>query len=257
MAISELAKPKDIVLNHATVERVGTRQAELLPQLAQIYFQTWQEQGLCASLTEATEKLAAFNPEDTTVVIDPEGKVYALIQTLPVNLSSLAFLPHRFPTYASVETACCFAQRDTDPNYLICFSINALPNYRIKLANSNSQSLARFLLTHLPTPSNCRKVAYSRFCNYDGPDPLSFYLKNLGHSQQLGAVGMHENLGGLTVAIINAARPEDSRGGGANVLVLYPKNEQEAIKITAAKKTRRLNPPPILTQNNHCLFLDI
>ncbi|HLE49948.1 MAG TPA: hypothetical protein VI791_02310 [Patescibacteria group bacterium] len=68
---------------------------------------------------------------------------------------------------------------------------------------------------------------------------------------------MHENLGGLTVAIIPNARPEDSRGGGANVLVLYPKNEQEAIKITAAKKTRRLTPPPILTQNNHCLFLDI
>lgn len=35
MATSELAKPKEITLNHVIVERVGTRQAELLPQLAQ------------------------------------------------------------------------------------------------------------------------------------------------------------------------------------------------------------------------------
>ena len=104
----------------------------------------------------------------------PEGKIYALIQTLPVNLPAL------------------------------------------------------------------------RFCHYDDPDPLSFYLKNLGHSQQLGAVGMHENLGGLTVAIIPNARPEDSRGGGANVLVLYPKNEQEAIKITAANQHRQ----PAQRENN-------
>lgn len=255
MTTSELAKPKEVILSRVSVERVGARQAELLPQLAHIYFQTWQTEGLCLSLTEATDKMAAFNPEDTYVVIDPEGKVYAIIQTLPVNLPSLAHLPYAFPTYASVEAASANHQTDENPNFLICFSINALPNYRIKLSNSNSQSLARFLLTNLPTA--CVKIAYSRFCNYDGPTPLDFYLKNLGNSQKLGAVGMHENLGGITFAIISNSRPEDLTGGGANVLVVYPKNEQDAAKITTTKEDRRLHPPPTIVADNHCLFLDV
>ncbi len=255
MATPELAKPKEIILNQISVERVGDKQAELLPQLAQIYFQTWQAEGLCPSLTEAADKMAAFNPQDTYVVIDPEGKIYALIQTLPVNLPSLAYLPYRFPTYKSVETASARRQKADNPNYLICFSINALPGYRVTAPEGETQSLARFLLTHLPTA--CVKVAYSRFCHYDGPALLDFYLKNLGNSQKLGAVGMHENLGGLTVAIIAGSRPEDMRGGGANVIVLYPKNEPEAAKITTIKAARRLHPPPTLIQNNHCLFLDV
>lgn len=255
MTTSESAKPKEAILSRVSVKRVGARQTELLPQLAHIYFQTWQAEGLCPSLTEAADKMAAFNPEDCYVVIDPGGKVYALIQTLPVNLPSLAHLPYAFPTYASIEAASASHQKAENPNYLICFSINALPNYRIKLTNSNSQSLARFLLTNLPTA--CVKIAYSRFCNYDGPSPLDFYLKNLGNSQKLGAVGMHENLGGITFAIISNSRPEDLSGGGANVLVVYPKNEQAAAKIITIKEARRLQPPPTIIQGNHCLFLDI
>lgn len=255
---AELAKPKEKVLEDVRVDRVWNRQEQLLPQLTQIYFETWAAEGLCASYEEAAVKMAAFNPADTYVVISEAGEVYALVQTLPVHLPSLAYLPHRFPTYTSVEVASRAAERDAHPNFVICFSINARPGFKIKAAEDKNISLARFLLTNLPTPPDCHKVAYSRFCNYAGGSLLDFYLSNLGSPKKLGAAGMHENLGGITAAIIENSRPEDSRGGGANVIVTYPNTPEEAILFSQIKANRADHPPTVIKYaDGHVYFADV
>jgi hypothetical protein len=82
-------------------------------------------------------------------------------------------------------------------------------------------------------------------------------LNNLTNPKGLGPVGMHENLGGLTVAIILNSRREDLGSGGANILVLYPKDEVEATDFAGIKTTRLKQPPGVIEQDNHYFFLDI
>lgn len=255
MATPELTKRKEVILDRVQIIRVAHRQTELLPQLAQIYFQTWNNEGLCPTYEEAFSKMESFNPDDTYVIIDDSNHVYALIQTLPVALDSPAGLPDQFPTYQSVESASTNHLQPNQPNFIICFSINALPGFRIQ-DNGKNVSLARYLLTNLPVPPNCHKIAYSRFRDHNDCSPLDFYLQNQDDPQKLGAVGMHENLGGITVAIIYNSRPEDIRGGGANVIVYYPNNQAEADRVNSIKSDRLKRSPPVLIKENHALFLD-
>ncbi len=263
MASAELETKKE-VLNHVSVIRVGARQAELLPQLAKIYHETWRAEGLCSSEADAIEKMAAFNPEDTFVVIDDEtGEAYALIQTLPVTTPLLVNIPTEYPTYRSVENKCKAHAEATNPNFVICFSINVLPGYRVQVSPDTDWSLARFLIDGLPVPPNANRVAYSRFSHYDGPTPLDFYLDHLADPRSLGPVGMHENIAGpkksgITFAIIEEARPEDVNGGRANVLVVYPKNDAERDAFEAARTRRLLHPPLTRTQGNNIItFADV
>lgn len=255
MATAELVRSKEIILSNVTMVKVGERQTRLLPQLATIYYQTWQAEGLCGSLTEAAEKMAAFDPENAYIIIDEAKEiVYALIQTLPIHLPSLAYLPHVFPTYRSVEEACLAHSKAINPNFLICFSINVLPGYRIGLTQEKTQSLSRFLLKNLPVPSGANRVAYSRFNAIEG-DPLEFYLKHLNDTRAWGAVGIHE-IEGVTAFIIKNARPEDIRGGGCNIPVVYPKTPEEAAQFTRIKAMRRLRRPLTRHQGNIITFTD-
>jgi|CXWL01.1.fsa_nt_gi hypothetical protein len=70
MTTPELTNRKDVILNRVGLLRVAHRQKELLPQLAQIYFQTWNDEGLCPTYEEAFSKMESFNPDDTYVIID-------------------------------------------------------------------------------------------------------------------------------------------------------------------------------------------
>ncbi len=257
MATTELVQPKEITLRNVSVAKVGDRQTHLLPQLATIYYQTWQTENLCGSLTEATNKLTTFDPENAYVVIDGTSEtVYALIQTLPIQVPGLESVPDCFPTYASVETACAGHYRTLKPNFVLCFSVNALPNYRVVRPDGVTVSLARFLLKSLPVPNAANKLAYSRFSHLDAT-PLEHYLMHLDNPQALGAVGMHEHFGGITAAIINHSRPEDQAGGGANVLILYPKNEAEKTAFAKTKAMRLLHRPFLQSNDQRILFKDV
>lgn len=257
MATAELAVEKETLLEDVSVIRVGPRHKKLLPQLAQVYYRTWQPEGLCSDIDEALAKMGAFNPEDCFVVTRADSQIYALVQTLPVLLPSFAYLPHAYPTYASVEETCSAHAHSPNPNFIICFSINALPGYRVK-TNSGSMSLARFLLTRVPAPPGANRLAYSRFSSVKpGSNLLTHYRKNLLRPENLGPVGMHEAFGGLTVALIENSRLEDSRGGGGNVLLIYPKNEAEREAFEAARARRLMHLPLTRTKGNITLLVDV
>lgn len=255
MATVELIKPAEVILNEVSVIRASDRQPELLPQLAKIYFQTWSDQGLCTSLAEAEAKMAAFDPESCFVLVDSSGKAYALIQTLPVKLPALADLPKHYPTYASVEAASKEKNRPKNPNFVICFSINALPGYRVR-TDDQTLSLPRYLINALPT-EDTNQVAYSRFDASPTIPPLEYYLDHRNNPKSLGPVGMHEYFGALTGFIISSSRPEDIKSAGSNILVVYPKNGAEAAAFAKAKAERLRRLPPHTTVGPITSFLDL
>lgn len=256
MATVELVKPSEVVLKDVRIVRVSDQQPEFLDQLAKIYYQTWSGQGLCASLAEAEAKMAAFDPESGFALVDSSGKAFALIQTLPVELPTIADLPKLFPSYASVEAASKARRRPEKPNFVICFSINALPGYRVQ-TEDQTLSLPRYLISNLPKDSSSNQVAYSRFDATPTASPLEYYLDNRNHPANLGPVGMHEYFGALTGFIITASRPEDIKSAGSNVLVVYPKNEEEAAAFARVKAERLRQPPPFTTVGRITSFLDL
>lgn len=256
MGQGERLREKETVLENLRVIRVGSRQHALLSELAEIYFETWYEEGLCDTYEEAFSKMEAFDPENTFAVVDEDEFVYALVQTLPVNLP-LARIPHDFPTYASVEAASASRQTTVDPNFLICFSINVLPGFRVK-SPSGSISLARFLLSNLPVPEGANRVAYSRFNQVEpGITIFAHYQKNLYNPNRRGPAWMHEGLGGLIAATIEQARPEDFLGGGGNAIVVYPKNDEQRDAFETARAERLLHFPPTCAQGNIVTFDDV
>lgn len=255
MVTPERLNPEKTVLEDVGVLRVGALQQELLPKLAAVYFQTWNPEGLCGSLSEATDKMAAFNPKDTYVVISRNRLVYALIQTLPVSQPSLADLLTDYPNYQTVERASRDRGETVNPKFVICFSINVLPGYEVRISETETQPLVLYLLNNLPTPPRANRVAYSRFNAFEGSDPVEFYCGNLDNTRAWGPVGLHE-LKGVTTHIIKEGRPEDLRGGGYNVTVVYPKTPEEAAHFNRLKLRRRLKRPETVCDGNVITFVD-
>ena len=168
----------------------------LLPQLAQIYYQSWSPQGLCASLEQAQNKINRFDPAQSFAVVDSDGMPFALINSILTAAADIDELVRLFPTYQSVEQASFDRQIISNPTFRICFSVTALPNYRVALPGSTTDlSLSHFLINHFTRPV----VVYSRW----------------------PAVPMHQHLGAKIVAVIDNSRPEDTQSQGQNVLLQY------------------------------------
>lgn len=232
----------EVIIENPQVVSLSKAGRYIYGQLADIYFFSWNREGLCDSLDEASLKINSFDPEETFIVSDTSsGLVLAMINTLPVRAASIEDLCRQLPTYKSVEEASSKAQKVFQPNFRICFSIVASPGFRILRGESSqgkTESLSSFLIRNLPQSPKIHQIAYSRYSTITpNTNLVDYYFANLNNPQALGPVGMHEHLGGLAVAFIENSRPEDTRGGG-NILVLYPNSEEEQLRFDRIKKAR-------------------
>ncbi len=242
MAKAEGQNKSEVIIKNPQAVRLSEADSLLYPQLTDIFFQAWHNEGLCENPDTAERKVYSFDPEEAFAVIDKDtGLALAMINTLPVEVANIEDLCRKFPTYSSVEFASISHHKATFPNFRICFSVVATPGFRVlRGESSQTESLASFLLRNLPQNLNIHQIAYSRYSNIAPNTKLAdYYLANLDDPKMLGPVGMHEHLGGLAVAFLEGSRPEDLRGGGGNILVLYPNTPEEQQHFDHLKKARR------------------
>ena len=181
-----------VFLSDVRIVPVSEQPPRLLPQLAQIYYQSWSPQGLCASLEIAQDKINRFDPAQSFAVVGSD----ALINSILTNAVDIDELVRLFPTYQSVEQASFDHRVVSNPSFRICFSLTALPNHRVALPGSTTDlSLSHFLINHFTKPV----IVYSRW----------------------PAVSMHQHLGAKIVAVLDNSRPEDIQSQGQNVLLQY------------------------------------
>lgn len=221
-------------------------------QAARVYFDAWHEADnwentLCPDFPHALHRMKTYDRENTRVLLDENKNIIAVLNTLPFYAKrGIADIIQAFPTYSDLEWSSRRFERPDGhmPNYLICFSITADKGHKIR-TTQGSVSPSQFLLENFNNPWKARKLAYSRF---KGPVPMGqnlekFYFDNIktGNTNVLGAVGMHEHYGGIAVAFLSGSRPEDTEGGKGNVLVIYPKNEEERRFFNLLKFIRKEN----------------
>lgn len=247
--------------------------ADIGGDLRELHCREWQRIGLCVDEEAPESRVDQFDARGTFVVrgrtVEGTEKAVGQINTIPVKADSIAALVEHFSTYAAVvdqsREQAAQKQLPTDANYRVCFSITADQRYRVEdRQNPRGKSTAVALLQWLGDGTSERKIAYSRVGRAEQQaDPqeaaqqvLSVVLSD--DSEARGAVGLHESLGGITVAIIPDARPEDQRGGGANVLVAYPHSPQEAQQFAAIRAARQANNSKLLQEVGHgFVFTDI
>jgi|GEM_PF-4460406 len=223
------------------------------------YLETWKRAGIEMDPIQALRKIENFNPEVVFLLTNPDKtEVYAQIYTAFARVNSVREIGQKFPTYESIEKA---AQKmiPSGPNLLICFSLNCPEGFRV-LDRGVEMSLARAILTKLPTPKGVRKLAYSFMPNVSPETSLfEHYVKNLENTKTLGPTGMHEALGGIAIGMIEASRLEHRSAGGGNVLVLYPINATEEKLFAKLKVARRGSPEnlSIITEGNATYFEDV
>ncbi len=235
MTTIELAVDKKVILSHVHIAPIGCRLSELRDQLTDIYYQLWCAEGLCASRQEAAAKIDRFDPNQSFVVLDQENHAYALINTVTSDAPDIFELCRQFPTYQSVEQASFDHHSVTTPTFRVCFSITAIPGFRVQpRSTSKDISLSQFLLMHLPTEPDVYKIAYSRW----------------------PAVDLHKHFDAVSIGSL-ASRPEDLASHGKNILMLYGKTpaQTEIFKKLAAK--RLTCPPQTITVGNAQIFTDV
>lgn len=231
-----------------------------LKSIAGIYSKTWAESGIVIDPETAYTKIARFNPDNIFLLMDSERKkTYATLLTALVEASSITDLVLQLPTYKSVEKL-SEESLPHAPNFLVCFSLNCSNGYRVVDSLNRELSLARAILTGVPVPHGVRKLGYSFIPNVPLQTSLAdHYLGCLHDTRKLGPVGMHEALGGITVATIANSRSEHTNAGGGNVLVLYPIDNEEAQVFAEVKRKRSEGPSQVttVTENNVTYFCDI
>lgn len=248
-----LHDPRIVRLNEASFQRYRERMADL-------YYLGWTEQGLCPSREEAVSRIDRYRPEHTFVVFDnARQEVFGVLNTAPAQADDLLELCERFPTYRSVEAAGSEPAASTAANVRICFSVIVPHGLRMQPSAPGmaSTSVAEFLLKHSTDPQQ-RTLAYSRFGNVPPDCSLADqYRSSQENMARSGAVGLHERFGGLTVALIDNARPEDELGGRGNVLVAYPMTEQEEQQFAAVRQRRRQGAVEVVRHGTITLFDDV
>lgn len=275
-----LPKERREILRDIQVTTLTPKLAEkLMPQIIQLHRREWRRLGLCTDDNDTASRSDLFDLSETTVMTGPDAeRLYAQVNTLPAEAKNLDALVSQFMTYeAVVLRSMRDAQRPWDkperPNWRICFSITASQQHRVQLPGmGHPQSLAGHLLDSIPHEPDERMIAYSRFANIQSVGVGSLLdqylqLSRSAHSRsssdseksqaafRLGAVGMHEYKGGVTVGIIQGARPEDDRGGRANVLVVYPRSAEERT-LFAQIRERRTQKSPATHRVGHALLFD-
>lgn len=231
----EIEQKERLVVNSAKVVRLSEH-PNLTPELSQIYFLSWNQEGLCNSLDDAESKINLLDPRQAFVLIDQNGKALAAIHTLYSDSQNIYQLCRQFPSYQSVEAASSKREDITCKNFRICFSLIALPGYRIQSPEMiKDTSLSQYLIKNLPSEPETYRVAYSRH----------------------PAVKLHEHFGAIPIAILEHSRPEDKLSCGQNVIMVYPKNDYQKEMFEAAKRSRILQPPRSERICNATIFLDI
>ncbi len=256
MSPTERLHPKETILKEHKdfeIRPVGDLQAELLHKLGQVYFQTSSPLGLCDSMYDATKKMAAMNPENTHVMLSKNGIIYALIQTLPIQLPSFDYRPRAIPTYRQVEEDSIKTQKKINPNFMLCFSIYSLPGYGVDISAKELQSPALYLLGHLrrTLPKAYRVVAYCPFKEAVG-DPLESYLNHQKNSDNRDPLDKYE-VEGITTHIIKEVGDFWSNH---YFVVIYPKTPEEAKDFNRFKIVRKNIRPDAPRENNVITFED-
>lgn len=276
-------KPLNPHVEQHTVERFSITRLtpeliqQLGSQLTDLHVREWQKIDLCTDPNTPESQADQFDPTETFVVVDTDtGELVAQINTVTTAAESLEELCQQFPTYADVVSASRDHVTPSNPaRYRICFSITARQDQRLldpQSPGGHVVSPAGTLLRELGQLTPEIKIAYSRFGNVPPTteDFVEFYVQQLRLSmspdktehaqavQALGAVGMHEHLGGITNAILLNGRPEDMRGGGMNVLVQYPRDDAERKLFSARKEDRAERGIRNITRtDSYILFEDI
>ncbi len=210
---------------------------DYLHQTAIKYQHTWTGAGICMSDDEAQREVASFHPASIFLLTDGR-EIFAQVHTAAIRVPSLIDLVRQFPTHASVRHQATEPPYP-NPNFIVCFSLNCPPGYRV-MHNGRETSLARALITGVPMPPGARRLAYSFVYVPPGQALMQHYIRHMYDGTLAGPVLMHEQgFGGISVAVINGSRPEHTLGGGGNVLVLHPRDEEEAHVFALMKQARR------------------
>ena len=104
------------------------------------------------------------------------------------------------------------------------------------------KSLAEIMLK-FGARADMRTIAYSRVSDVGVRFIVDHVLQGFSNPKILGAAGMHEHFGGIIQAVYAGSWPEDTRGGASNVIVWYPKSEDEARLFREIKEQRAHNTP--------------
>lgn len=255
LAAAEPGRTKEtVLLNDAKVLKLTPELVrEFREQLIDLYFNAWNPEGLCDTKEEAASLIDSLDLSETFMVED-NGGAYGEILTLPVNAIDIAELLVRFSSYEeaqgkSIEDKTRPASKDLDPNFRICFSIVSRmpPDKTFKCPSlkpdGKPSSLFKFLIANLPDEPGTRKIADSRMKGMKdvGGDPVEYYQKNRASKKGVGPVSMHEGNGAITVGMVLGSRLKDKDSGGANVWVLYPKDQAEAALFAEYKDQSRMS----------------
>lgn len=231
----EIEQKDRLVINSATVLRLSDC-PDLAPELNQIYFQSWNQEGLCNTPDDAKSKIELLDPRQAFVLVDLNRKVLAAIHTLHSDAQDIYQLCQQYPSYQSVEATSSKRREITSKHFRICFSLIALPGYRIQSPDmTRDVSLSQYLIKNLPPEPEIYRIAYSRH----------------------PAVRLHEHFGAISIAILDQSRPEDKLSCGQNVIMVYPKNDCQKELFEMTKKSRTLQSPRSERVCNATIFLDI
>jgi hypothetical protein len=211
-----------------------------IQKVASLYHTSWAQEGLSHGFTEALEKVTFFDASQAWVATGGAIKPHGVLHTVGIHALTLDTLYARVQTYAHVEGLAGMGG-DQHVSMRLCFSLAAPQKIRVTSPGDfYKKTIAEVLLRSLPKNRNERVIAFSRTNAYDNSMPIVDFVKHgFGDSRMLGAVGLHEHLGGLTLAVLTGSRPEDVRSGGANILVAYPMNEKEEALFAALRAKRK------------------
>lgn len=227
-----------------------------MEKAARMYAAAWGPQ-LCDDEHLALEKMLHFDATQAWVATDPDGEPRGLLHSVGVYVPTLSALYGMVPTYGMVESLAGSGGSGTGRvSVRVCFSL-AVPD-KVRIASfdgSKPMSIAQFLLDVRKQEPSVRTLAYSKVNHV--PQDMSLVdavQQGFRNTQFLGAVGLHEHLGGITVAVLNGSRMEDHVGGQGNVLVAYPKTHDESAlfeTIKAQRKTRTAPAAQMVLQGEH------
>jgi len=191
-----------------------------LKEISKIYFEGWKQNNLCQSFDEAYNKQKNFDQNWSFVILKNQNPI-GILNTIPFYFDSKNSLPTKFNNYNNIEQISKNKNYDENPNAVLCFSIATIPNIKIKINNEKIISLPEYFLKNLQI-NNYKKFTFSRFNDVPKNETANdFYHKNSDNKKMLGAAGMHEYFGAETLFVIENSRPEDLKGGKANVIQLY------------------------------------
>lgn len=250
----QLRSPEKTLVDNFEISRLNPELTQQFrEQMRTLHMREWQREGMCFDPAAPESQVDLFNLEESFVIFDPEThRLLAQINSVPTDAASLRELCALFPTYRSiVDVSRNHDVPQSDSRYRICFSVTASQDHRLKIMGK-PVSPAGTMLRSMDGLTPEIKIAYSRLGGVPQgtEDLVEFYVEQLRLSQlsnraaqvkarqALGAVGMHEHLGGIVVAILQNSRPEDQRAGGANVLVRYPQTPEEISFIKDLRKQR-------------------